>query len=147
MRHGNGTIFVRNLGQPITPVVREFYANATESNDFIVKVRGVKVSYSVAAINEYYELPNIDNDDYIQSKSNLDPDAILKVVGNPGVDWRFNENPLQLTMESKFMNHQMKAWHRFVGAKLLPTKHFATIDIQCANLIRSIESHDTIDVG
>lgn len=29
----------------------------------------------------------------------------------------------------------------------MPTKHFATIDIQCANLIRAIESHDTINVG
>lgn len=45
------------------------------------------------------------------------------------------------------MNFQIKVWHRFVGAKLLPTKHFLTIDIQCANLIRSIESYDTIDVG
>lgn len=139
--------FCEQPGPAITLVVREFYANATERNDFIVKVRGVKVSYSAAAINEYYELPNIDNDDYRQSESKLDPDAILKVVGSQGADWQFNENPLQLTMESKFMNFQMKAWHRFMGAKLLPTKYFATIDVQCVNLIRSIESHDTIDVG
>ena len=61
--------FCEQPGPAITPVVREFYANATERNDFIVKVRGVKVSYSAAAINEYYELPNIDNDTYSLSES------------------------------------------------------------------------------
>ena len=110
--------FCEQPGPAVTPVVREFYANATESVDFIVKVRGVNVSYSAAAINEFYELPNIENDDYSQSANNLDPDEILKVVCSPRANWRFNENPLQLTMESKFMDYQMKAWHRFVGAKL-----------------------------
>ena len=94
MKHEKWNKFCEQPGPAITPVVREFYANATERNDFIVKVRGVKVSYSAAAINEYYELPNIDNDDYSLSESNLDPDAILKVVGSQGADWRFNENPL-----------------------------------------------------
>ena len=130
--------FCEQPGPAVTSVVREFYANATESVNFIVKVRRVNVSYSAAAINVFYELSDIENDDYSRSEDNLDPDEILKVVGSPGANWRFNENPLQLIMESKFMDYQMKAWHRFVGAKLLPMKHFATIDIHCANLIRAI---------
>ena len=115
----------------------------------MVKVRGVNVSYSAAAINAFYELPDIEDDAYSRSEDNLDPDAILRVVGSRGATWRFNENPHQLTMESKYMDYEMKTWHRFVGAKLLPTKHFATIDIHCANLIRAIESQDceTINVG
>lgn len=141
--------FCEQPGPAVTSVVREFYANATESVNFMVKVRGVNVSYSAAAINAFYELPDIEDDAYSRSEDNLDPDAILRVVGSRGATWRFNENPHQLTMESKYMDYEMKTWHRFVGAKLLPTKHFASIDIHCANLIRALASQgcETINVG
>ena len=132
----------------VTPIVREFYANATARTDSKAVVRGVEVSFSPMAINRYYELPDIIHDNFSLSESNLNPEAILRVIGSDGARWRFNENPLLQKVESKFMQKRMKIWHRFVGAKLMPTKHFGTVDILCGNLIRAIETpEDTIDVG
>lgn len=78
----------------------------------------------------------------------MNPDAILRVIASQGGQWGFNENPLLQKFPTKFLNYEMKAWHRFIGAKLMPTKHFATIDVLCGNLIRAIETdEDTINVG
>lgn len=46
-------------------MVREFYANTTETNftdDLIVMVRGKQVHFDLSLINDYYGLPNADNE-------------------------------------------------------------------------------------
>lgn len=132
----------------VTTIVREFYANATARQDSKSVVRGVEVSYSPTAINKFYDLPDIMDDSYSRSEHDLNSEAILRVIASPGGQWAFNENPLLQKMPSKFLNFEMKAWHRFIGAKLFPTKHFSTIDVLYGNLVRAIETYDdTIDVG
>ena len=48
----------------VVPVVREFYANMEEHQNFQVVVRGRMVPFDRTTINQYYNLPNIDNDGY-----------------------------------------------------------------------------------
>lgn len=48
----------------VIPMVQEFYANAPDYTDFKVFVHKMQVSFSPKAINAYYSLPNIANDDY-----------------------------------------------------------------------------------
>lgn len=44
-------------------IVKEFYANANEAQDFVVQVRGKSVSFTPESINAYYELDDIVTDD------------------------------------------------------------------------------------
>ena len=48
----------------IFPIVRELYANAYEHKDFRVFVREKMVSFDLITINRYYQLLNINNDEY-----------------------------------------------------------------------------------
>lgn len=52
----------------VVPVVREFYANASNREDSVSIVRGQRVDFSRARINSYFGLHNIDNTNY---KANL----------------------------------------------------------------------------
>lgn len=108
---------MRLTGAGDHPCCKGIYDNATDLKDFISKVRGVKVSYSAAAINAYYELPIIENDVYSLCESNLDPKAVLRVIESQGAQWRFNENQLLLKLESKYMDYQMKV-AQIYGSKI-----------------------------
>ena len=48
----------------VLPVVREFYANAYEHENCRAFVRGKRVAFDRTTINQYYSLPNIDDDEY-----------------------------------------------------------------------------------
>ena len=48
----------------VVPIVREFYANGKESDDFRVFVRGKWVKFDRLTINHYYGLANIEDDQY-----------------------------------------------------------------------------------
>ena len=61
--------------QAIVPVVREFYANGMEQDDFTVTVRGKSVPFDRSTINRYYGLANFDNDEY------------QSLVKNDGTNW------------------------------------------------------------
>ena len=48
----------------VVPIVREFYANGKERDDFRVFVRGKWVKFDRTTINHYYELADIEDDQY-----------------------------------------------------------------------------------
>ena len=48
----------------IMSLIQEFYANAEEQEDFKVFVRGKRVSFDRSTINRFYQLPDIDDDEY-----------------------------------------------------------------------------------
>lgn len=131
----------------VKAVVREFYANATARNDFKAVVRGKTVSYSAVTINAYYALENIEHDDYHLFESNWQPTEILRYISSPAGRWKTTEQPLSHKLPTHFLPAEQKAWHQFVGAKILPTKHYGTIDQAYGNLLRSIMTQETINVG
>ena len=49
----------------IVPVVREFYANALDHEHQKVFVKGIRENFSGQAINKFFKVLNIDNDEYI----------------------------------------------------------------------------------
>ena len=48
----------------VVPIVREFYANGKERDDFRVFVRGKWVKFDRSTINHYYGLADIEDDQY-----------------------------------------------------------------------------------
>ena len=55
---------VKHPEAAVVPLVREFYANMEEHRNFRVFVQGKMVPFDRTTINQYYNLPNIDNDGY-----------------------------------------------------------------------------------
>ena len=55
-------------------IVREFYANGIAEEDFKVMVRGKKVPFDRTIINKYYELEDVEEDEYHPLIENDDTD-------------------------------------------------------------------------
>lgn len=108
----------------VTPVVREFYANASVRHDFKSVVRGKEVSYSAEAINQYYGLPDYENNPYHSSESAWDVDEILSYISVPEGRWKTTEQAFSHKLPSKYTPTEQRAWHRFIGTKLLPTMNY-----------------------
>lgn len=54
-------------GVAVINVVKEFYANAHDSDNNVVQVRGRSVSFSPNAINTYYNFPTLRDDSHYLS--------------------------------------------------------------------------------
>ncbi|KAK5839709.1 hypothetical protein PVK06_008539 [Gossypium arboreum] len=71
-------------------LVREFYANLTSNELTEVPVRGIKVPITSNDINEFFELPDFENDDYSSLMSNIKPKNLqefLEELTAPGSKW------------------------------------------------------------
>ncbi|KAK5772188.1 hypothetical protein PVK06_048464 [Gossypium arboreum] len=61
-------------------LVREFYVNLTSSELMEVPVRGIKVPITSNAINEFFELPDFENDEYYSLMSNIEPENLQEIL-------------------------------------------------------------------
>ncbi|KAK5835863.1 hypothetical protein PVK06_011577 [Gossypium arboreum] len=61
-------------------LVREFYANLTSSDLTEVPVCRIKVPISSNAINEFFELPDFENDEYSSLMSNIKPEIFQEIL-------------------------------------------------------------------
>ncbi|KAH1122376.1 hypothetical protein J1N35_005536 [Gossypium stocksii] len=71
-------------------LVREFYANLTSSKLKEVSIRGIKVPISSNAINEFFELPDFEDDKYSSLMRNTEAEnlqEILKELTVLGAKW------------------------------------------------------------
>ena len=105
------------------------------------------VDYSAAAINHYYGLENYEIDPYHTSKSFWDADVILRYISIPEGRWKTTEQAFSHKLPSKYKLTEQRAWHRFIGVKLLPTLNFGTENLAYGNLIQAIVKGNTINVG
>ncbi|PON88684.1 hypothetical protein TorRG33x02_155890 [Trema orientale] len=56
--------FCKHPGSGISPIARDFYANVYEHEGNQINVRGKVITFDNHAINHFYELPDIEDDDY-----------------------------------------------------------------------------------
>ncbi|KAH1082259.1 hypothetical protein J1N35_022020 [Gossypium stocksii] len=71
-------------------LVHEFYANLTSSKLTKVSVRRIKVPITSNAINEFFELPDFEDDEYSSLMNNIEFEnmqEILKELIVPGSKW------------------------------------------------------------
>ena len=77
----------------IVPVVTEFYANVPKHHHQKVFVRGKQVAFSGHAINVFFNLPDIENDDYIAFLGGkIDYQEVLRTIVVPGTQWRMSDD-------------------------------------------------------
>ncbi|KAK5836134.1 hypothetical protein PVK06_011889 [Gossypium arboreum] len=61
-------------------LVQEFYTNLTSTNATEVFVRRVKVPLNSKSINDFYDLPNYEDDDYSSILINVETDIMQEIL-------------------------------------------------------------------
>ena len=138
--------FIKQPQPALKTVVREFYANAKEHRDKKVFVRGKWVSFDRTAINRHYRLTNIDDDEYSQYRLRPNTNDIIELLTQNRVRWKTTENDV-IYFPSSGMNYEIKAWHYFIYAKLLPSGNTYEVKKERAILNYAIQKGLSIDVG
>ncbi|KAH1107789.1 hypothetical protein J1N35_011557 [Gossypium stocksii] len=72
----NWKLFNEKIPSVDEELVCEFYDNLTSSELTEVPVRGIKVPITSNAINEFFELPDFENDEYSSLLSNIKPENL-----------------------------------------------------------------------
>ena len=131
----------------IVPLVREFYANALEHDNRKVFVRGKQVNFSPKAINRFFKLPDIENDEYNQFiAKQIDFEEILQEIAVPGTRWKLSDDK-PITFKSIGLTRDCKGWHYFLGARLMPVRHFSDVNKDRAILLYCLMTGKSLDVG
>ena len=131
----------------IVPLVREFYANALEHNHRRVFVRGKQVDFNGKAINRFFKLPDIENDGYTQFiGKQVDFEEIIHEIAVPGTTWKLTDDR-PITFKSIGLTKNCKALHYFLGARLMPVRHFSDINKDRAILLYCLMTGKSLDVG
>ncbi len=131
----------------IVPIVREFYANAPEHDNRKVFVRGKQVSFSGKAINKFFKLPDFERDEYTEFiGKQIDYQEIIQEIAVPGTQWKFTDDR-PVTFKSLGLTRECKAWYYFLGARLMPVRHFSDITKEKAVLLYCLVTGKSLDVG
>ncbi|GMN72950.1 hypothetical protein TIFTF001_055299, partial [Ficus carica] len=139
--------FAQQPGSSATAVVYEFYANAYFPRDGAVYVRGKWVPISRTIINQYYGLPDIEEDGYQKYLENVDTDEVKSAICAFDIAWKTGRNGIPVKLSSRGLYKYGKAWHQFVCARLMPVWHVSHITKDRAILLFAIFTNKSIDVG
>ncbi|KAK5839885.1 hypothetical protein PVK06_008737 [Gossypium arboreum] len=113
-------------------LVREFYVNLTSSELTEVPVRRIKVLITSNTINEFFELPDFENDDYSSLMSNIEPEnlqEILKELTVLGSKWTVSKQGIH-TCRREYLTPLTKVWFYFSCFNLMPSSHGTTISLE-----------------
>lgn len=129
-------------------IVKEFYANAKETEGRAVQVRGKAVSYDKANINAYYHIPDIEGDNEFTEymTEDIDLDEVIKALYRPWADLKAKEHEA-ISFSHKELNRYGKAWYYFIYAKLMPTTHVNDVIKDRVVLLYVIVTGKTVDMA
>ncbi|KAH1121840.1 hypothetical protein J1N35_005000 [Gossypium stocksii] len=100
----NWELFCKKRPSVGKELVREFYANLTLSKLTEVSVCAIKVPITSNAINEFFELPDFENDEYSSLMSNIgskNPQEILEELTVLGSKWTVSKEYLTLVVKQQ----------------------------------------------
>ncbi|KAJ0077984.1 hypothetical protein Patl1_36768 [Pistacia atlantica] len=66
--------FTQTPPSTVAPIVEEFCANLLDSYNGKTRVRGKEVKFDAETTNQYYELPQVEEDEYEEYLKNVDYD-------------------------------------------------------------------------
>lgn len=138
-----------HLGPAVISIVKEFYANAREVEDYVVQVRGRPVSYTRTTINSYFNLRDILIDDYLYyGIGHCDLDVVIQKLCKPGTTWTLKQaTDEKVSFPHTTLSRYGKAWYNFICANLMLTRHQSDVTKERAILLYAIVSNGKVDIG
>ncbi|KAB2045358.1 hypothetical protein ES319_D01G155800v1 [Gossypium barbadense] len=122
-------------------LVREFYASLTTQDATEVIVRKKNVPLTSKSINDLFNLPDVEEDEYYSMMNNINRDflqQVLDVVTNLGSQWIIR----------KYRSHSCPREHLKLVAKVwFILTHSSTISMERMLLLYAILTEKSINVG
>ena len=133
----------------VVPIVREFYANGKEKDDFRVFVKSKWVKFDRSTINHYYGFADIEDDQYqaLLESEEVKWDEIKNSLCKEPAAWKRYTNGGLKSFLRQAMKKIAKIWHYFVCAKLQPITNVSAVMKSRAALVYAIIEGMKIDVG
>ncbi|KAH1032214.1 hypothetical protein J1N35_044388, partial [Gossypium stocksii] len=141
--------FYEALSLPDDELVREFYASLTMQDATKVIVRKKKVALTTKYINDLFNLPDVEEDEYYPMMNIYQLgflQQVLDVVTNSGSRWilrKFGSHSCQ----REYLKLVAKVWFYFVRYSFMPISHSSTILMEQMLLLYEILIELSINVG
>ncbi|XP_022845662.1 uncharacterized protein LOC111368573 isoform X1 [Olea europaea var. sylvestris] len=129
------------------PLVKEFYVNANEHENFKVFVWAFWIKFGSFSINRFYHTQDIPNDDYSRLRDEgVDLDEIIRTIARLGAEWKRSASDVT-HFPSFGLIPNCKIWHHFTSSKLIPSSNTSEVTKERALLNFVIQKGYSIDVG
>ncbi|TYH88163.1 hypothetical protein ES332_D01G168900v1 [Gossypium tomentosum] len=130
-------------------LVREFYASLTTQDATEVIVRKKKVPPTSKSINDLFNLPDVEEDEYYPMINNMNWDflqQVLDVVTNSGSQWIIRKYGSH-SCRREYLKPIANVWFYFVQYSFMPISHSYTISMERMLLLYAILTEKSINVG
>ncbi|KAH1121082.1 hypothetical protein J1N35_004242 [Gossypium stocksii] len=134
---------------PDDELVREFYASLTTQDATEVIVQRKKVPLTSKSINDLFNLPDVEEDEYYPMMNNINWDLlqqVLNVVTNLGSQWIIRKYGSH-SCQRECLKPVAKVWFYFVCYSFTPISHSSTISMERMLLLYAILTEKSINVG
>ncbi|PIN07564.1 hypothetical protein CDL12_19862 [Handroanthus impetiginosus] len=139
--------FIAQPESGVLPLFREFYANAAEHKNFKCLVRGREVPFDRVTINELYNIPPIELDEFENFCENgIDYEELTRTLCPHGAQWKMTKGEY-ISFKSNCLDKAAKIWLWFIFAQMLPTSHSGEVTADQALLLYCIMTGKAFDVG
>ncbi|KAJ0083719.1 hypothetical protein Patl1_29728 [Pistacia atlantica] len=102
--------FTQTPPSAVAPIVEEFYANLPDSYNGKTRVRGKEVKFDAETINQYYELPQVEEDEYEEYLKNVDYDKISGASSSKALQKDQDESLYDMVDAIGDYQRQQTAW-------------------------------------
>ncbi|MFQ6641671.1 hypothetical protein Gotur_015098 [Gossypium turneri] len=129
--------------------IREFYASLTTQDATGVIVRKKKVPLTSKSINDLFNLPDVEEDEYYPMMNNINGDflqQVLDVMTNSGSKWIITKYGSH-SCQREYLKPVAKVWFYFVRYSFMPISHSSTISMERMLLLYAILTEKSINVG
>ncbi|KAK8275989.1 hypothetical protein V6Z12_D10G170900 [Gossypium hirsutum] len=130
-------------------LVREFYASLSTQDATEVIGRKKKVPLTSKSINDLFNLPDVEEDEYYLMMSNIDWDflqQVLDVVTNLGSQWIIRKYESH-SCRREYLKPVENVWFYFVRYNFMPISHSSIISMERMLLLYAILKKKSINVG
>ena len=147
IKHRKWETFFHPPEASFVPLVREFFSNSPNRINNKIYVRGNLVTFTKQAINNYFGLPTLgDNEDYVRLLSDVDMAMVYSFVCKPGIVWKMSGD-VSKHFPRKCLLNKVRPWYAFICASLTPMTHLSDVSRERAILLYAIMVGASIDVG
>ncbi|KAJ0096562.1 hypothetical protein Patl1_27998 [Pistacia atlantica] len=138
--------FTQTPPSAVAPIVEEFYANLPDSYNGKTRVRGKEVKFDAETINQYYELPQVEEDEYEEYLKNVDYDKVIRRLTKGQVKWVMVGDRYKKFFAGNLRN-ATRVWQYFMNTRLMPTTHNSIVDRVRGLLLYCIVTKKQMNVG
>ena len=112
-----------------------------------VWVRGKWVTFDSETINRFYNLPNVNDEDYQRLLERPNYAEIIISLIDGQAQWKTNSQDHAVNVNAKHLLYVPRVWHHFITSWILPSTNICEVTKERATLNYVILKHIQFNVG